>query len=471
MDFKFEDMPQVVLDRHPGWLELYRKAWELAAAHIMDDPGMPAARHMDEGFASGRIWIWDTCFMSFYCKYAPQVFPGIESLDNFYLPMLDGAPSSCLIHHPDNPPLLAWAEHEYWKFTGDASRLRRNLVEKRYLQRHHQFLESLKTGDLFPFGGIQTNLCRLPKGYMWSGCASGMDNTPRGEDHSHNILWLDAISQQALSALLISRMAEAAGDPKTRREFQLVHEELAELVNKHYFNEADGSYYDIYICNDTPCKVLTPASFWPLLAEIATPERAKRQCATLRNPELLGGLVPLPSVARNSPYFEPDGRYWRGGAWLPTTYMTARALLNYGELDLAAEVAEKTIEHMWRTYTTYSPATIWEAYSPTEPKPCAKKLPNTVCRQDFCGWSALGPISMLIENVLGFHQADAQGRRLKHHRRPIGRHGVRNFRFGDIVCDVIADGATLEVKTNRPFTLEVDGKDYHCEAGGNTFTP
>ncbi len=469
MDFKFENMPQVILDAHPEWLTLYKRAWEIAALHIVDVPGMPAARHMDEGFSPDRVWIWDTCFMSFYCKYAPDVFPGIESLDNFYLPMHDGVKSSCLIHHPDNPPLFAWAEYEYWRFTGDSSRLRRNLVEKRYLQRHFEFMESLKTGDLFPFGGMQANFSRFPNGYMWSGCASGMDNTPRGGDHCCNILWVDAIAQQALSALLISRMAEAIGEDSCAREFRAKYGELAALIEKYYFDPKTGIYCDIYYCNSTPCPILTPASFWPLLAETASPERAKSLCATLRDPAKLGGLVPLPSVARASEYFEPDGRYWRGGVWLPTSYMTARALVKYGELDLAADIAEKTVAHMSKTYESYSPHSIWEAYSPTEPKPSSTKLPGTECRKDFCGWSALGPIAMLIENVVGLYEADALSKTLKYHRRDIGRHGVGNFRFGGIVCDVVFENSRVAVKSNAPFSLDVDGVTLACPAGESSF--
>ena len=35
---------------------------------------------------------------------------------------------------------------------------------------------------------------------------------------------------------------------------------------------------------------------------------------------------PLPSLARNDPDFRPDGAYWRGSVWLPTAYMTVKAV-------------------------------------------------------------------------------------------------------------------------------------------------
>ena len=55
---------------------------------------------MDEGFDPDTIWIWDTCFMAHFSKYAPDLFPGVESFDNFYRPMYDAEPTSLKIHAP-----------------------------------------------------------------------------------------------------------------------------------------------------------------------------------------------------------------------------------------------------------------------------------------------------------------------------------------------------------------------------------
>ena len=77
-------IPHPVDDAHPEYLTLYEKAWALAYAHIRDIPGMPQTPYMDEAFCDTQIWIWDTCFMSLFCKYGREVFPGVESLSNFY---------------------------------------------------------------------------------------------------------------------------------------------------------------------------------------------------------------------------------------------------------------------------------------------------------------------------------------------------------------------------------------------------
>jgi len=467
MKQKFTELqvPRAIFDERPDFIELYQKAWELAAEHIVTIPGMPVPCHMDEGFASDRVWIWDTCFMVHFCKYAPQTFPGIQSLDNFYRPLYDQEATSGLIHHVDNPPLFAWVEYEYYKFTGDKSRIRRNLVEKRYLQQHYEFVETARVGERFKHGFCLNSLQKNECGYLWSGNSSGMDNTPRGNDIYTNLYWLDIVAQQALAARCIVKLAQAIGEKEIAAEYQREYEVQKELLNERYYDPRDGVYYDLHAATHDVCRVLTPASFWPLLAETATVDMAGRQIETLHNPELLGGMMPLPSVARNSPHFCADGRYWRGGVWLPTSYMTIKAIEKYGCMELAAELAEQTVAAMSQVYREYSPHTIWEAYAPDGKGPSSAKAPGSRCRPDFCGWSALGPISLLLENVIGIHEVDALNNVVKLHRRRQGRHGVKELRFGDTVCDIIITDDVIEVSTNRPFTLQIDGTAYECKAG------
>ena len=149
--------------------------------------------------------------------------------------------------------------------------------------------------------------------------------------------------------------------------------------------------------------------------------------------------------------------------------MVVKSLEKYNRLDLAADVAYSTVNHMARTWQNYFPQTIWECYSPTEYKPASNRNPSAVCRPDFCGWSALGPISMMIENLLGFHRADAVARRLDFHcRRQNCRYGIKNFRFGDIKCDIIVENGVLECVSDSSFTLCIDGTDHSISTGRNT---
>jgi hypothetical protein len=93
-------------------------------------------------------------------------------------------------------------------------------------------------------------------------------------------------------------------------------------------------------------------------------------------------------------------------------------------------------------------------------------------RDNFCGWSALGPISLFIEDVIGIKEANAFKGELKcDFAKDIkGRAGVENYRFGDIVCTVIATAQTIEVESNAAFRLLADGREFAVGKGKNVFS-
>ena len=148
-------IPEPVYDEQPELAEFYRFAWKLVDKHVKNIPGMPQNPYMDEAFCHTQIWIWDTCFMSLFCKYAPDVFPGVESLHNFYDVMyggrrfplvtvpddepgwtggIPGQQKRLQMNIADNPPLFAWAEYENAMFTGDLEHIRTLLLQEQYLQ-------------------------------------------------------------------------------------------------------------------------------------------------------------------------------------------------------------------------------------------------------------------------------------------------------------------------------------------------
>ncbi len=78
-------LPAPRFDDHPGYVDMYWKAWELAFRNFHE----PAA---GTGFVSAfidaafnqNIFAWDTCFMTLFTNTAHPLVPGIASLDNFY---------------------------------------------------------------------------------------------------------------------------------------------------------------------------------------------------------------------------------------------------------------------------------------------------------------------------------------------------------------------------------------------------
>jgi hypothetical protein len=471
--------PQPIFDREPGYVDLYWKACDLASAHVLTQPGLPQSPYMDEAFRDDTIWIWDTCFMSLYCRYAPEALPGIQSLSNFYAPIHDGAPMkvggggekpdvTVAIQHPDNPPLFAWVEWQYYQMTGDKDRIKWLLEEKQYLQKHYQWFNALQRGEKFPWARIRVGLSPQPLGFQWTGLASGMDNSPRfaGKD----VLAIDALAQQGLAAKCISQLAEAIGDEPLAAQYREEYGRIRELVNGNYWDEGDGFYYDLMPDGKTFSKVRTPASFWPVLAGMADPEKVARMAARIRDESDLGGEVPWVSVSRSDKDFDAKtGNYWHGAVWLPTAYMGIRALTENGQGDLADQTAEAVLKHMYLTYRDYVPHTIWECYNPIRPEPAFHG--KNLVRPDFCGWSALGPISLFIENVIGIHSVDASRRVVEWRLHQSGRHGIRNLRFSDVTTDLIAEGdGSVNVVSSGPYTLVINGKSFAVTAGPQRFS-
>ena len=157
--------------------------------------------------------------------------------------------------------------------------------------------------------------------------------------------------------------------------------------------------------------------------------------------------------------------------WLSTAYATLKGLVNYNLFDEAHKLAQKILEHMYCTYKEYAPHTIWECYSPTEYKPATTADDKETVRRDFCGWSALGPIAIYIENLLGFHTVNAFDRVVEWEKPKTltKRVGIKNFRFGDVTTDIIAENDRCRVNSTAPYTLKINGVSYNVSAGENNF--
>ncbi len=496
-----EHLPIPVCEDSPEYAELYFKAWELAHDHVRDIPGMPQNPYMDEGFCDTQVWVWDTCFMSQFCKFAADVFPGVETLDNFYevlygektlakiVPSPDepfwtfakpGVENDIYIHIADQPPLFAWGEYENALVSGDREHLKELLYEKQYLQKHFEWFDSL-TESYTPRGVfLPTTVVATKLGYHWEGGSSGMDNTPRGRTqirdgkerpNNKSMLWLDAICQQALSAKAIARLFSILGDSENSAVWEEKFKAKKDIVNKYYWDEQDGFYYDIDANTHEHYRVMTVASFWTMTAGIASAEQAQKLVAQAQNPETLGGAVPLITLARNDGDYYPDGRYWRGSLWLPTAYAALKGMSEYGYHAEAHEAACKILKHMYETYVSYEPHTVWECYAPEKAEPGRQTQENVICRPDFCGWSALGPISIYIEYVLGFRKINAfEG--VVEWEKPSelkGEIGIKGLRFSDVLTDILAKGNVCRVKSNAPYCLKICGKEYKIQKGENQF--
>jgi hypothetical protein len=437
----FSKLPQPILPSRQDWLELYDFSWKTAAKNIRMTRG---CRHMDAAWDPARNcqWVWDTCFMALYCRYGNGQYPGVESLDNFYeMQHADGYigmtydMSTGEEPWPNriNPPLFAWVEWEHYLATGDSSRFSRVIphIEKlmgwidsnRRTEPHRRFAASDCPKD---GRGESVHQYQL---YYFEDCgSSGMDDsprTPRNPDAGRFFDWIDLSSQMTLSFRLLALMNEVMGEKARAKEWDDKAEETGELVNSELWCANTRFYHDRSLPGNF-VSTKTVAGFWPILAGICPKDRLDALIAHLENPAEFNRNIPVPSLSADDANFSHEGIYWRGGVWASTNYMVTRGLMRAGRGETAHEIAVKYLDGLAKTYSEFSPHTLWESYSSEAFTPGMKPYTKQWTKPDFVGWTGIGPIAMLIENIIGV-ELNAPEKRIDWTIRLTEEHGIRQL--------------------------------------------
>ena len=323
------DFPKIIYKEKPQWEVLYQKAVK-TALHNVDRqeyrPGWLPQMTCLPGIPI--IWQWDSCFMAIYAKYLNGVIAPMNNLDNLYsLQSEDGYISMAYriiegVHaygERINPPLYAWCEWEYYRFSNDQERLRKVLP---ILVKYYKWIRKNRRRE----NGLY---------YFEDTGSSGMDNSPRsGYSATHqdgsDVCWVDLGCQQVLSAKYIALIAEELLMPELAEEFKKEAESLGEIINQIHFKKKTGFYYDTFISTGNALANKTIAGFWPFLAGITDKEKEEALLAHLTDPGEFATPHPIPSLSADDPNYDPDGGYWLGGVWAPTNYMVVKGLDHIG---------------------------------------------------------------------------------------------------------------------------------------------
>lgn len=413
--------------------------------------------------------------MTFFARYGEGLVPVMNNIDNLYrlqrndgfLGMAYNIDSETLTYGERiNPPLLAWVEFQYWRFSGDDSRI------SSVLPRLVRLFDWIKAHR------------RRKSGLYWfedSG-SSGMDNSPRSGYNAEylngsDVCHVDLAAQQALSAECIARLARHLGDYSLAEKFDQEHAEITGLLNRYHWDSKTGFYYDVFHRSEPTDRHnflnhKTAASFWPMVAGCCRDEQVKSLLEHLTNPEEFWTKHPVASLSKDDPNFDPTGGYWLGGVWAPMNYMLTNGLKRCGRPDLARKLALAHLEAMQAVYESSDYPGIWESYAPEDFRPATKKAivneasqpsavlnPETVVRKDFVGWSGLGPIAMLIENVVGL-DFDAPDRCVSWDVSLTGRHGIEGLQFAGAPLSMMISGThagerELSVECEQALTLKL----------------
>jgi hypothetical protein len=265
-----------------------------------------------------------------------------------------------------NPPLSGWAWHEVlrWSPALTAADLPRVI---QVMRKQRQWL--LKEYGVYGGDG------RLV-GFHWDNHGSGRDNAPRPLDE----MGMDALSKYGVHAeaakgrekrgLAVDLLAQYKTLLDHEREFleilgkfneadqvAMESQEIAELLQKRYYNKRLGWYVDLVPVGEKDWEqtdIVTAAGLWPVAAKAATREEVDSIIRNyVENPDKFGGPI-FPSLAKDNPYYDEMGAYWRGGGWPSDWEMAARAVLEYGFRVEAAKLTERHMAAMTTTSEAYA---------------------------------------------------------------------------------------------------------------------
>lgn len=445
-------LPQIIADEHPSWVGLYNKAWQLAFRNLRQpEPASGfTANFIDPAF-NANIYLWDSCFMTMFGRYARSTFRFMGTLDNFYAKQHDDGficreinsfSGSDLFQSLDprstGPNILAWTEWLDYQFSGDRQRLSEVFAA---LVAYHRWWKDWRT---HPDGG-----------YWTSGWGSGMDNqtrVPGSEYHHRRWSWVDANMQQALSCTSLLSISSAIGRSEFDEDLHAELEFLRRYINERLWDEASGFYVDRSPTGELS-RTKSVAAFWGLLSDVVPPDRAKRLIAHLTDERSFNRPHRVPTQSADSDVYNPHGGYWLGGVWSPTNYMVLSGLARQQAFDLAHEIACNHLDNIAAVFE--ETGTLFENYAPEYRKP------GIPAGRDFVGWTGVSAINMLIEFVLGIRQQDDAIHWAIHLTE---RHGVQRYPFGDTLVDLICEqrqGAdeppVLNIRTTSQIQINI-----HC---------
>lgn len=514
-------LPEPVCELRPELIDCYWYTWEIAYQNLhrpTEESGF-VSNFIDAAF-NQNIFMWDTAFITMFCNLADPYIPGIRSFDNFYCKQLDdgeipremirdsGRDFSPWVNHDRKPlhsyfhnhyghrrlmtteppryedmfkpilgrdvetppyltldnlnhPIMAWAEMESYRHTGNAGRL-----EKVY-EPLYRYYEALRYHLRNHFGLYVTD---------WA----SMDNSPRnkylgsGVDISCEMV-LFARNLIDMAGVLSDRAFHVGENEKAKAYAMQVAEmekeasELAETINRLMWNPDRGFYFDV-TDNGEQAPVKTIASYWSLLAGVADDDQAEKLAEWLQDSHTFNRKHRVPVVAADEDGFDPRGGYWRGSVWSPSNTMVIRGLERYGYSELAREIALNHLNNVVKIYQ--DTGTIWENYPPDSIDA------GDADKKDFVGWSGIAPTLYLMEYVIGIKGDAAHNELTWRLHSGLGRVGCKRYWFAGKTMDLLAtplDECTflIEITSDDPVRVTIvwgDTEDVHDISGTSRFT-
>ena len=176
---------------------------------------------------------------------------------------------------------------------------------------------------------------------------TGLDNSPmydNAKDVNLNDLGISSI--YALDSWMLAEIAGILGKNEEKEILLKRYNIVKNAINEDMWDEDNGIYCNTTIAGDYQ-SVYSPTSFYPMIAGIATKERANRLVKEhLLNEKEFWGEFVIPSISKMNPAYD-EQNYWRGCAWPPMNLLVYEGLKNYKFYDVAHQLARKSL-HMYK---------------------------------------------------------------------------------------------------------------------------
>ncbi len=364
----YKDMPAC---KDEKYAQMYQKALSVNKVNVHTPEGkIPCVWTTPDRVPHRHMWLWDSVFHALaMVNYNPELAKtAIDAVmtqqweDGFIPHMMN--PTGC--SDITQPQVLAWGVWETYKKTGDIEYLKKHVDGlERYLTWDNENRDVNGNGILEWKTNLDepTNKCD----------ECGQDNSPRFDvDYEMDVP--DFTTFACRDAYYLSKICAELGDTVRAEKWAKISNDFKDKINELLWDEEDGVYYDRAF-NGEMQKVLTPSSFFPLMAGIPSKEQAAKMVKTLTNKNLLWTECPVATVAKTHPTYSTD--MWRGGVWLSLNYFIIIGLKRYGYDDVAEELRVKTLEMVRKWYE--KTGTIFEFYDPenvVEPWLCERKGKN-----------------------------------------------------------------------------------------------
>ncbi len=291
---------------------------------------------------SEGIWNWDSAFHAMtVCRFDTELAKDcINCFMQYQLPcgMLPDViyADGSIMDNYSKPPVMAWAVLTVFEHDGDMSFLAENY--KRLVAYERFWTRDRQDGGLF-FYSAQNEPEK--DGYLHPRWESGWDNSPRWDKPIVDFWAIDLNCFMVGYYRSMSKMAKVLGEDSA--PWDIKERELSALIEEKLFDVGTGAYVDRNRRTGEYSSVLSPASFMPLFAGIASKEHIEAMEALAKDKSKF--FPAMPTVAYDDPAFSTG--YWRGQTWLNVAYFAAKGLKLCGCEDTANRIKQFLLDMVY----------------------------------------------------------------------------------------------------------------------------